>query len=55
MLGILIDNIFAMLGGYVCQQTVCIPINCVFLEDLFLYSYKEVASEEKLKEANLVN
>ena len=42
MLGILIDNIFAMLGGYVCQQTICIPtgINCVFLDDLFLYSYK---------------
>jgi hypothetical protein len=57
MFGILIDKIFAMLGGYVCQHTVCIPtgINCVFLDDMFLFSYKTVASEENLKEANLVN
>jgi hypothetical protein len=42
MLEFLIDNIFAMFGGRVFQQTVCIPMgtNCVLLADLFLYSYE---------------
>jgi len=34
----LIDNIFAMLGGRVFQQTVDIPMP---MGDLFLYSYEE--------------
>ena len=41
MLEFLIDNIFAMFGGRVCQQTVGIPMgaNCApLLADLFLYS-----------------
>ena len=42
MLEFLIDNIFAMFGGRVFQQTVGIPMgtNCVLLADLFLYSYE---------------
>ena len=43
MLQFLIDNIFAMFGGRVFQQTVGIPIgtNCApLLADLFLYSYE---------------
>ena len=41
MLEFLIDNIFAMAGGRVFQQTVGIPMgtNCSLLADLFLYSY----------------
>jgi hypothetical protein len=43
MLEILIDNIFAMLGGSVFQQTVAIPKDtnsAPLLADLFLYSYE---------------
>jgi len=43
MLEFLIDNIFAMFGGRVFQQTVGIPMgtNCApFLSDLFLHSYE---------------
>ena len=43
MLEFLIDNIFAMFGGRVFQQTVNIPLgtNCAPLHaDLFLYSYE---------------
>ena len=43
MLEFLIDNIFAMFGGRVFQQTVGIPMdtNCApLLADLFLYSYE---------------
>ena len=43
LLEFLIDNIFAMLGGRVFQQTVGIPIgsNCVpLLADLFIYSHE---------------
>ena len=43
MFEFLIDNIFAMFGGRVFQQTVGIPIgtNCApLLADLFLYSYE---------------
>ena len=43
MLEFLIDNVFAMFGGRVFQQTVGIPMdtNCApLLADLFLYSYK---------------
>ena len=43
MLECLIDNIFAMFGGRVFQQTVGIPMgtNCApLLADLFLYSYE---------------
>jgi hypothetical protein len=39
----LIDNIFAMFGGRVFQQSVGIPLgtNCApLLADLFLYSYE---------------
>ena len=44
MLEFLIDNIFAIFGGRVFQQTVGIPMgkNCApLLVDLFLYSYEE--------------
>ena len=44
MLEILIDNIFAMFGGSVFQQTVAIPKDtnsAPLLADLFLYSYEE--------------
>ena len=43
MLEILIDNIFAMFGGRVFQQTVAIPMDtnsAPLLGDLFLYSYE---------------
>jgi hypothetical protein len=43
MLEILIDNIFAMFGGRVFQQTVAIPMDtnsAPLLADLFLYSYE---------------
>ena len=43
MLEFLIDNIFAMFGGRVFQQTVGIPMgtNCApLLANLFLYSYE---------------
>jgi hypothetical protein len=43
MLEFLIDNIFAMLGGDVFQQTVGIPMytNCAhLLDDMFLYLYE---------------
>ena len=43
MLEFFIDNIFAMFGGRVFQQTVGISLgtNCApFLSDLFLYSYE---------------
>ena len=43
MLEFLIDNIFAMFGGRVFQQTVGIPMgtNCApLLADFFLYSYE---------------
>jgi hypothetical protein len=43
ILEFLIDNIFAMFGGRVFQQTVRLPMgtNCVpLLADLFLYSYE---------------
>jgi len=52
MLECFIDNIFAMLGGYIFQQTVGILIstNCApLLADVFLYSYR--ASQEKRKAA----
>jgi hypothetical protein len=42
MLEFLIDNIFAVVGGQVFQQSVGIPmgVNCApLLADLFLYSY----------------
>jgi hypothetical protein len=42
MLGFLVDNIYAVFGDQVFQQSVGIPIgtNCAFLmADLFLYSY----------------
>jgi hypothetical protein len=43
MFKFLIDNIFAMFGGHVFQQTVGIPMgtNCApLLTGLFLYSYE---------------
>jgi len=43
MLEFLIDNIFAIFGGRIFQQTVSIPMatNCApLLADLFLYSYE---------------
>jgi hypothetical protein len=43
MLEVLIDNIFVLFGGRVCQRTVGIPMgtNCdPLLSDLFLYSYE---------------
>ena len=43
MLECLIDNIFAMFGGHIFQQTVGIPLGtkCApLLADLFLYSYE---------------
>jgi hypothetical protein len=43
MFDILFDNIFAMLGGRIFQQTAGIPLgtNCAsLLADLFLYSYE---------------
>jgi hypothetical protein len=43
MFELVIDNIFAMFGGHVFQQTVGIPMgtNCVpLLADLLLYSYE---------------
>ena len=43
MLEFLIDNIFAMFGGRVFQQTVNIPMGkngAPLLADLFLYSYE---------------
>jgi len=43
IIGCLIDNIFAMLGGYIFQQTVVIPmvINCVLLlVEFYLYVYE---------------
>ena len=46
LLEFLIDNIFAMLGGRVFQQTVGIPIGtngAPLLADLFLYSYKQTS------------
>jgi hypothetical protein len=52
MLEFLIDNIFAMFGGRVFQQTVGIPIgtNCApLLADLFLYSYEADFIQEFLK------
>jgi hypothetical protein len=52
MLEFLIDNIFAMLGGRVFQQTVGIPMctNCIpLLADLFLYSYDGDIIEGLLK------
>jgi hypothetical protein len=48
----LIDNIFAMLGGRVFQQTVGIPMdtNCApLLADLFLYSYETDFIQRLLK------
>ncbi len=50
MFGILIDNIFAMLGGYVCQHTVCIPtgINCSF------FRTKQWLLKKTLKELTLL-
>ena len=50
MLECFINNIFAMFGGYIFQQTVDILIgtNCApLLADVFLYSYR--ASQEKTK------
>jgi len=55
-----IDNIFAMFGGRVFQQTVDISMgtNCVpLLADMFLYSYGgadfiQGASQQKRKEAS---
>jgi hypothetical protein len=50
MLECFIDNIFAIFGGYIFQQTVAILIgtNCApLLADVFLYSYG--ASQEKRK------
>jgi hypothetical protein len=52
MLECFIDNIFAIFGGYIFQQTVRILIgtNCApLLADVFLYSYG--ASQEKRKAA----
>jgi len=43
LLEFLIDNIFVMFGGRVCQQTVCMIMctSCApLLADLFLYSYE---------------
>jgi hypothetical protein len=52
MFEVLIDNIFAMLGGRVFQQTVGIPMdtNCApLLADLFLYSYETDFIQRLLK------
>ena len=40
MLEFLIDNMFAMFGGRVFQQTVDIPMGTNCLANLFLYSYE---------------
>jgi len=60
MLEFLIDNIFAMFGGRVFQQTGGIPMgrNCApLLADLFLYSYEadflQGVCQEKRKEIRL--
>ena len=53
MLEFLIDNIFAIFGGRVFQQTVGIPMgkNCApLLVDLFLYSYEANFIQGFLKE-----
>ena len=53
MLKFLIDNIFAMFGGRVFQQTVGIPMgtNCApLLADFFLYSYEVDFIQWPLKE-----
>ena len=40
MLEFLVDNIFAMFGGRVFQQTAGIPMGSSLHADLFLYSYE---------------
>ena len=59
MLEFLIDNIFAMFGGRVFQQTVSIPMGkngAPHLADLFLYSYEAEFIQGLLKrnEKNLL-
>jgi hypothetical protein len=52
MLECLIDNIFAMFGGHIFQQTVGIPLGtkCApLLDDLFLYSYEAYSIQGLLK------
>ena len=58
MLKFLIDNIFAMFGGRIFQQTVGIPMgtNCApLLVELFLYSYEADLKKNEKKLARSFN
>jgi hypothetical protein len=55
MLGFLVDNIYAVFGDQVCQQSVVISKDtkcALLLADLYLYSYEAEFDKKLLRDNN---